>query len=115
MVEGLGYLQNRKPFRKLAQRVPSLQISTHDPITIQAILLGTEKLLEIGSSHLPEADQKYVSQLINLWQSFTMTTDQMQKAQWRLTVRPANNPYRRLAAISHLVKILFCQLRILTG
>ena len=103
VMEGLGYSQNRKPFRELAQRVPYLQISTHDPLTIQAILLGAARLLEIGPSHLPEADQKHVSQLINLWQSFTTWTDQMQKAQWRLAVRPANSPYRRLAAISHLV------------
>ena len=81
MMEGLGYSQNRKLFRELAQRVPCLQISTHAPLTIQAILLGTARLLEIDPSHLPAANQKHVSPLIDLWQSFTTTTDQMQKAQ----------------------------------
>ena len=71
MIEGLGYSQNRTLFRELAQRVPYPLISIHDPLTIQAILLGTARLLEIDPSHLPAADQQHVSQLIALWQSLS--------------------------------------------
>lgn len=118
IAEALGYPANKQPFRELAQRVPVEDLVRLIPETgtpaerarpLQAILLGVSGLLD---SRFPPSDElageslQYVGQLRALWkQKGGPWRDRVMPADdWKFgRMRPANFPYRRIAALSHLV------------
>ena len=95
LLEGLGYKENREPFRELARRVPVALLRS----VVQAALPGQqqqalEELLLSGSG-LREPGP--------LWYRFVGATP-LTAAQWRrVQTRPANHPVRRLRGAAVLL------------
>ncbi len=118
VAEALGYPSNKQPFKTLAQSVPVADLDSLIPadgspaeraLPLQAILLGVSGLLE---SRIPPAKELegesrlYVENLHRVWkQKGGRWRDRMMDpGDWKFgRMRPANFPYRRMAALSHLV------------
>lgn len=109
IMEALGYSQNTKPLRELAQRVPFSDFDRKSEHEIQAILFGVAGLLPSQSEKsLPdnEIDDPLIVALETLWEASAHAehSDHMNVSQWRFgKIRPYNYPTRRIAAISQLI------------
>ncbi|MBI5427802.1 MAG: DUF2851 family protein [Nitrospinae bacterium] len=118
VAEALGYPNNKKPFQALAERVPIVELKNLLPVQmkdnervlhIQAVLFGVSGLLD---SRFPDLDaaapggKDYFSSLFRLWEKYKdRFPETLSGAEiWKLGgIRPANYPYRRIAALSRLV------------
>ncbi len=118
IAEALGYPSNKQPFKDLAQRIPCAELTglipgngspTEKVLPLQAALFGVSGLLENRFPHPKEMEGEsrlYVETLLKLWnQQKSHYGDRvMDHSQWKFgRMRPANFPYRRIAALSHLV------------
>ena len=108
IMEALGYTQNRKAFRELAQRVPFSQLIGRADDEIQAALFGVAGLLPSQSYkplELGEEDKAFVNQLETLWKASKeyKNPTRMTAEQWSFAVRPPNFPSRRVPAMSLLI------------
>ena len=109
MMEALGYSQNSKPLRELAQRVPFTDFDHKSDHEIQAILFGVAGLLPSQlEKPLPAdaANDPLIVALETLWKVSEHVTraDRMNASQWRFgKIRPFNYPTRRIAAMSQLI------------
>ncbi len=109
IMEALGYSQNSKPLRELAQRVPFADLDHKSEHEIQAILFGVAGLLPSQSDKpLPnkETDEPLIVALETLWEvsEHAKRPDRMTASQWRFgKIRPFNYPTRRIAAMSQLI------------
>jgi hypothetical protein len=117
VAEAMGYPSNKQPFRTLAENVPLEQIKQLIPFKssnelkvkiIQALLFGVSGLIDF--SDLPKCsearDRAYFSELQKIWNKHqNKFNDQlMERREWKFgKMRPANFPYRRIAALSHLI------------
>lgn len=109
IMEALGYSQNSKPLRELAQRVPFADFDHKSEHEIQAILFGVAGLLP-SQLDKPlsnkETDEPLIVALETLWEAseHAKRPDRMTASQWRFgRIRPYNYPTRRIAAISQLI------------
>jgi hypothetical protein len=117
VAEAMGYPSNKQPFRTLAENVPLEEIkqliptksSYKDKIRItQALLFGVSGLIDFvdlpkGSS---AKDRTYFSDLQKTWKKHQKKFNDrlMARKEWKFgKMRPANFPYRRIAALSHLI------------
>lgn len=109
IMEALGYSQNSKQFRELAQRVPFGELDTKSEHEMQAILFGVAGLLPSQvDKPLPEEDQNdpLIVSLETLWEAsdYSSKGERMNATQWRFgRTRPSNFPTRRIAAMSQLL------------
>lgn len=109
IMEALGYSQNSKPLRELAQRVPFADLDHKSEHEIQAILFGVAGLLPSQlDKPLPNeiTNNPLIVALETLWDASEHATnsDRMRVSQWRFgKIRPYNYPTRRIAAISQLI------------
>ena len=109
IMEALGYSQNSKQFRELAQRVPFDELDTKSEHEMQAILFGVAGLLPSQvDKPLPEEDENdpLIVSLETLWEAsdYSSKGDRMTAMQWRFgRTRPSNFPTRRIAAMSQLI------------
>lgn len=109
IMEALGYSQNSKPLRELAQRVPFADFDYKTEHEIQAILFGVAGLLPSQlEKPLPvkETENPFIVTLEKLWDTSEQakSSDRMMASQWRFgRIRPMNYPTRRIAAMSQLI------------
>ena len=109
IMEALGYSQNSKPLRELAQRVPFADLDHKSEHEIQAILFGVAGLLPSQlEKPLPatEKENPLIVALETLWETseHAASPDRMKASQWRFgKIRPYNFPTRRIAAMSQLL------------
>ncbi len=109
IMEALGYSQNSKPLRELAQRVPFADFDYKTEPEIQAILFGVAGLLPSQlEKPLPaeETENPFIVTLEKLWTTSdqSKSSDRMMTSQWRFgRIRPMNYPTRRIAAMSQLI------------
>ncbi len=118
IAEALGYPSNKQPFKELAQRVTCLELTELIPqkgspaekvLPLQAVLFGVSGILENRfpeTSELEGESLQYVETLLKLWKKHKKQYSDriMDPREWKFGgMRPANFPYRRIAALSHLV------------
>jgi len=117
VAEAMGYPSNKQPFRTLAENVPLEEIkqlisakSSHEKkvTLIQALPFGVSGLIDC--SDLPKSseakDRAYFSELQKIWSKYRKKFNDrlMERKEWKFgKMRPANFPYRRIAALSHLI------------
>ena len=103
----LGYKNNKLPFTVIAQRLPLAFLRRHKD-DLDALLFGAAGYLD--AADFTAFDMETRSYLRNLWESWwklrgrfsplTLAADS-----WRLaSVRPANHPQRRIAALAEIVR-----------
>lgn len=105
----LGYKHNRLAFLQLAQTLPLerlRQVSGDSPHGAYALLLGVAGLLPAQSDPLWDAETRhFIRSLWDIWWKHQSEWTDMILApeRWTLSsLRPANNPLRRLMAAAHL-------------
>lgn len=109
IMEALGYSQNSKPLRELAQRVPFPVFDYKSEHEVQAILFGVAGLLPSQlEKPLPVSDTEnpYIVALEKLWEvsDNAKNVERMVASKWRLgRIRPNNHPARRIVAMSQLI------------
>ena len=117
VAEAMGYPSNKQPFCTLAEIVTLEDIKKLVPAkssyeekvhVIQALLFGVSGLIDF--TDLPQCssakDRTYFSDLKNVWNRHQkkFTDRVMDRKEWKFgKMRPANFPYRRVAALSHLI------------
>jgi hypothetical protein len=117
VAEAMGYPSNKQPFRTLAENVPLEAIRQlvpakssyeHKVKIIQALLFGVSGLIDFAD--LPEClstkDRAYFLDLQKTWSKHhkKFNARLMERKEWKFgKMRPANFPYRRVAALSHLI------------
>ena len=109
IMEALGYSQNSKPLRELAQRVPFSEFDYKSEHEIQAMLFGVAGLLPSQlDKPLPasEIENPYIVALEKLWDvsEHAKRAERMEVSKWRFgRIRPNNHPVRRIVAMSQLI------------
>jgi len=118
VAEAMGYPSNKLPFRILAESVPVAELRALVPPKagaqktteiIQALLFGVSGLIdfeEFEERDLPEADRAFFRKLRKHWERHCEAFEDrlMSPREWKFgKMRPANFPYRRIAALSHLL------------
>lgn len=110
LLEALGYIRNKEPFVRLAAQTPLKSIEEiirksrekDVPETIQALLLGNAGLLP--SQRRVTSGDSYTDHLEQIWSGMPHQNS-LSFREWELfKVRPANNPVRRIIAVSHLIR-----------
>lgn len=103
----LGYKNNKLPFTLLAQRLP-LKFLQQRKRDLEAILFGTAGFL--GEADFTKFDPETRTWLRGLWDRWWKLRGSFQRISllpgaWRLgSVRPANHPQRRVAALVEIVR-----------
>ncbi len=117
VAEAMGYPSNKQPFRTLAEKVPleeikqliSYRLSNKNKVTlIQALLFGVSGLIDFSDLQKGSfaKDRAYFTELQKTWNRHrkTFAGRLMDRKEWKFgKMRPANFPYRRVAALSHLI------------
>ncbi len=117
VAEAMGYPSNKQPFRTLAENVTLADIknllpgksSYEDKVkNIQALLFGVSGLLDLADPPKPKSakDRAYFAGLEKIWKKHRkkFVDRVMERKDWKFgKMRPANFPYRRAAALSHLI------------
>lgn len=118
VAEALGYPNNKEPFQKLTgalrlnalnELLPANLKKTEKVLHIQALMFGTVGLIGFKSlnvASLPHDDQKYFETLQSLWKKYQprVPSSGLTQNHWKFAgVRPANFPYRRIAALAHML------------
>jgi hypothetical protein len=110
LAEGLGYHQNKIPFRLIAQRLRPEFLRPLPLPEIQARLFGIAGLLPGGDlKKYSESTRRWLKPRWELWWKVRSECDHaiLPRPQWKLAgIRPLNRPERRLAALSHLPSVL---------
>lgn len=115
--EAMGYPSNKQPFRTLAENVPLETMKQLVPAkysyekkvaVIQALLFGVSGLINFTDLLKCSSvkDRTYFLDLQKTWKKHQKTFDGrlMERKEWKFgKMRPANFPYRRIAALSHLI------------
>jgi len=113
ILEGLGYVKNRKPFGALAQNVPLKllqQWSLADTETMMAILFGASGLLPSPHGLKEQTSVRYVRRLRHRWKDLRRQIHRplLHEAEWLFfRLRPVNFPTSRLAAFVFLLPAIF--------
>ena len=103
----LGYKNNKLPFTVIAQRLP-LAFLRRRKDDLDAILFGAAGFLD--AADFTAFDMETRAYLRNLWERWWKLRGQfsaltLDADSWRLaSVRPANHPQRRLAALGEIVR-----------
>jgi hypothetical protein len=118
VAEALGYPANKRPFQALARALPLARLHGRLPasageaektLILEAALLGAAGLIDLpgsGEKALPQEDQAYFRKILALWKGMRemMPERTLTRADWKFGgIRPANSPYRRIAALAALL------------
>ncbi|MCX6898615.1 MAG: DUF2851 family protein [Verrucomicrobia bacterium] len=107
VMEALGFKHNKEPMRRLAERLPVARLRELPATQAQALLLGVAGFLpERTVAGRDEATRRYVKRLWDVWWKSRdeFAGRSLSRAEWRLAgLRPANLPWRRLAAVAQLL------------
>ncbi len=118
VAEAMGYPSNKTAFKTLAENLPLTTLKAHVParasaadkvLVIQALLFGVSRLIDFSAlktSALSAEAKTYFSQLEKIWQKHSAELGRLclDRKDWKFgRMRPANFPYRRIAALSHLL------------
>ena len=104
IMDALGYASNRRPFRRLAQRVPfsTLTLIRDEPpatrmLAIKAMLLGASGLMNlVAESERPDELRRLRKRLPGV--------NALSKRDWHLfRVRPSNHPCRRIIGMAQIL------------
>ena len=107
VMEALGYKHNKEPMRLLAERLPVARLRELPAAQAQALLLGVAGFLpEHTVAASDAATRRHVKALWGVWwkarDEFAEKT--LARDAWRMSgLRPANFPWRRLAAVAQLL------------
>ena len=103
----LGYKNNKLPFTVIAQRLP-LAFLRRRKDDLDALLFGTAGFLDAADFTAFDLETRVY--LRNLWERWWKVRGQfssltLAQGAWRLaSVRPANHPQRRIAALAEIVR-----------
>ena len=110
VAEALGYPENKQPFRVLADTLPLSELTSLVPAKVsknekvlhyQALLFGISGLMD------KNAEKKAgFRKLLPIWKAYRerVPGSPLTKKDWCFrAIRPANYPYRRIAALAHLI------------
>ncbi len=118
VAEALGYPANKQPFQTLAQTLTLATLKDLLPAKagqaervrhLQALLFGVAGLIDFRSldvSTLPAKEANYFKNLHRLWGKYRTRAPapSLNVKDWKFGgMRPANSPYRRIAALAHLL------------
>lgn len=116
LMEGMGYMPNKKPFKKLAKKVPySLIQGLHAKYPLRELPYVFQSLFFHISGLYPEMKlniwdietREYSKKLNRYWEELEPqlgSLDKMNATEWVTSgVRPANFPLRRMAGMSFLL------------
>lgn len=107
VMEALGFKHNKEPMRRLAERLPVARLRELPAVQAQALLLGVAGFLpERTVAGRDEATRRYVKRLWDVWWKVRdeLADRLLSRDEWRLAgLRPANFPWRRLAAVAQLL------------
>lgn len=107
VMEALGYKHNKEPMRVLSARLPVARLRELPAAQAQALLLGVAGFLpERTMTASDAATRRHVKALWDVWwkarEEFAERA--LAREAWRLVgLRPANFPWRRLAAVAQLL------------
>jgi len=119
-LDALGYSENRKPFKELAELLPLSMLtsvrkaySANSTLAFDALFFGTAGLLPQPSNEFDKEANEYVLELRSMFESVKLVTSvpyQLAESDWAFfRIRPLNTPYRRLAIASYLAREVFSQ------
>ena len=110
VAEALGYPENKQPFQVLADTLPLSELTSLVPpkasknekvLHYQALLFGISGLMD------KNAEKKAgFRKLLPIWKAYRerVPGSPLTKKDWCFrAIRPANYPYRRIAALAHLI------------
>lgn len=109
IMDALGYKSNRRPFRRLARRLPAAELKRFVPpdadeaertLRLEAILLGVAGLLPETESAWDAETTEYAADLLRDWQPLSRELGgrALRRAEWNFGgMRPLNRPERRIA------------------
>ena len=109
LLGGLGYKNNKRPFRELAIRLPLERFRSiaKTPDEAYAILLGLSGLLpDHTHTEWSKETRLFIRTLWDCWwkKSDLLSSLALKKTDWALhNLRPTNHPVRRLMAAAHYV------------
>ncbi len=107
LMEALGYKHNKEPMRRLAARLPVARLRELPAAQAQGLLLGVAGFLpERTLAAADTGTRRYVKALWDVWWRARDEFEggELARASWRLAgLRPANFPWRRLAAVAQLL------------
>jgi hypothetical protein len=110
IAEGLGYSQNKIPFRLIAQRLPYARLKAVKKEQRLAWLFGVAGFLPYQSlKDFPPGTKRWIQPLWEVWWKVRPQMDYavLGKNQWKLAgLRPGNRPERRLAALNQILPAL---------
>lgn len=109
IMSGLGYKNNRVPFRTLARKVPPdvlREAAGGDPVRGYALLAGVAGLLPLRPAPAWDHETRaFVRRLWDIWWKLRSSHEAglMSRDAWALSgIRPSNHPARRLMAAASL-------------
>ncbi len=104
IMSALGYKQNQRAFRHLAQRLPyGAWDPDIDAETLYALMLGTAGLLPSESTPRDPDAKAFIRKLWDTWWKNGSNIPPLSNEEWILTgSRPVNHPRRRIAAAAAL-------------
>lgn len=107
VMEALGYKHNKEPMRLLAERLPVARLRELPAAQAQALLLGVAGFLpERTVAASDAATRRHVKTLWDVWWKARdeFAERALTREAWRMAgLRPANFPWRRLAAVAQLL------------
>jgi hypothetical protein len=105
-LEALGYKHNKEPMRRLAAALPAERLRELPAKQAQALLLGVAGFLPAKlAPGQDEASRRLIRALWDVWWKAReeLADRSLSRDAWRLAgLRPANYPWRRLAAVAQL-------------
>ena len=106
MFEVLGYKNNRKQFRQLAECLDLNNLGSNElsELEKEALIFGTANMLpDMTSQNITQNFYKYVNDLWDAW--WRVGQETAMELKWDLSeTRPYNRPWRRLAAAVEIMK-----------
>ncbi len=107
VMEALGFKHNKEPMRRLAELLPVARLRELPATQAQALLLGVAGFLpERTVAGRDDATRRHVKRLWDVWWKARdeFAGAALSRDAWRLAgLRPANFPWRRLAAVAQLL------------
>ncbi len=115
IADALGYKSNRRPFRRLARRLPVSELKRFVPpdcddaersVCLEAILFGVAGLLPENAESFDAETREYIESLRRNWAvvSRELGGRALRRAEWNFGgMRPLNRPERRIAGAAQLL------------
>jgi len=108
VAEALGYPENKQAFQTLADTLPLVELVNLVPKKLSKAkrILHYQALLFGVSGLMSDEGKAGFQKLLPIWKAYRdqIPNSPLSKEDWSFrTIRPANYPYRRIAALAHLI------------